>query len=146
MSDNTSTSEPKYEAYFDSDPDDPIQIFGWYPIPMEKIKDPERIDEYIEQGLLREIDKTNDSGKAKASEVRVDALVSDNTGGLWADISDLRRKIREEFNSMPKDERVIAAKSGTVDCIRDLLMMQERINKTIKKRLSEHLEYLKKEK
>lgn len=34
-------------------------IYGWYPIPTGWIKDTEKIDHYIEKGILRRINDTN---------------------------------------------------------------------------------------
>lgn len=55
---NNSLEDPnpldyKYEMYLDSKPHESIQIHGWYPITYDRIKDPSKIDHYIETGLLR---------------------------------------------------------------------------------------------
>lgn len=56
--DEYNDEEPKheYEMHFDSDRDNsPISIYDWYPIATHRIKEPEKIPEYIEKGLLRKI-------------------------------------------------------------------------------------------
>ena len=47
----------EYEMFFDDD--GPISIHGWYPISTDRIKHPEKIEEYIAKGLLRRIEKPN---------------------------------------------------------------------------------------
>lgn len=47
----------EYEMFFKSEPDDFCKIDGWYPIATDRIKKPERIEKYIENGLLRKIRK-----------------------------------------------------------------------------------------
>lgn len=53
---NTKAKNPEnyeYEMFFDDD--GPISIHGWYPISTDRIKHPEKIEEYIAKGLLRRI-------------------------------------------------------------------------------------------
>lgn len=45
----------EYEMFFKSEPTDFCKIDGWYPIATGRIKNPERIEEYIKKGLLRKI-------------------------------------------------------------------------------------------
>lgn len=47
----------EYEMFFDSEPNEPMQIHGWYPIATDRIRHPEKIDHYIEKGLLRRYTK-----------------------------------------------------------------------------------------
>jgi len=55
------TQEPKedyeYEMFFNSEPSEPCQIHGWYPIATDRIRNPEKIEEYIQKGLLRKKSK-----------------------------------------------------------------------------------------
>jgi hypothetical protein len=53
----TALQEYEYEMFFDSKPDELVQIHGWYPIATDRIRNPEKIDHYIETGLLRRIPK-----------------------------------------------------------------------------------------
>jgi hypothetical protein len=53
-----STSDrPKYEyeMFFQSQDDEPVKIDGWIAIATDRIRNPERIDKYIKNGLLRRI-------------------------------------------------------------------------------------------
>lgn len=50
-------TEPEYEYEMFFDDDGPISIHGWYPISTDRIKHPEKIEEYIAKGLLRKIEK-----------------------------------------------------------------------------------------
>ena len=45
----------EYEMFFKSEESDTIKIDGWIPITTERIKYPEKIEEYITNGLLRKI-------------------------------------------------------------------------------------------
>ena len=45
----------EYEMFFKSEPNDFCKIDGWYPIATDRIRNPERIEKYIENGLLRKI-------------------------------------------------------------------------------------------
>lgn len=45
----------EYEMFFKSEPNDFLKIDGWYPIATDRIKHPEKIEEYIQKGLLRRI-------------------------------------------------------------------------------------------
>lgn len=45
----------EYEMFFKSEPDDFCKIDGWYPIATERIRKPEKIQHYLEIGLLRKI-------------------------------------------------------------------------------------------
>ncbi len=45
----------EYEMFFKSEPDDFCKIDGWYPIATDRIKNQEKIEKYIESGLLRKI-------------------------------------------------------------------------------------------
>lgn len=45
----------EYEMFFKSDPTDFVKIDGWYPIATERIRNPERIEKYIQNGLLRKV-------------------------------------------------------------------------------------------
>ncbi|KAA1248151.1 hypothetical protein [Aquimarina sp. RZ0] len=45
----------EYEMFFTSNPNDMIKIDGWIPIDTGKIEKAEKINEYIEIGLLRKI-------------------------------------------------------------------------------------------
>lgn len=53
--------EFEYEMLFKSDPYNTIQLNGWYPIATNRIKHPEKIEEYIKQGVLRKITKPKDN-------------------------------------------------------------------------------------
>jgi hypothetical protein len=64
------------------------------------------------------------------------------TAGLWTDIKDLRADIGGRFNGMPIEQRGIGAESSTIDCIRDLLMIKDNIDKLIDARLKAHVAYL----
>ena len=46
----------EYEMFFSSNPNDLIKIDGWIPIQTNKLGDKERINQYIEIGLLRKIE------------------------------------------------------------------------------------------
>ena len=46
--------EVAYEILIDDDENTPFQMNTWIPISFDSIKDPSRIEEYIERGLLRE--------------------------------------------------------------------------------------------
>lgn len=54
-SQENSEKEYEYEMLFNSEPNEPIQIHGWYPIATNRIRKPEKIDYYIKTGLLRRI-------------------------------------------------------------------------------------------
>lgn len=43
----------EYEMYFNSEPHEFLQIQGWYPIATDRIKNPENIEKYIKNGILR---------------------------------------------------------------------------------------------
>lgn len=43
----------EYEMFFNSEPSEPCQIHGWYPVATDRIRNPEKIEEYIQKGLLR---------------------------------------------------------------------------------------------
>ena len=45
----------EYEYLFRSDEGEPCPIDGWYPIATDRIRQPERIQEYIDKGILRRI-------------------------------------------------------------------------------------------
>lgn len=45
----------EYEMFFSSNPNDMIKIDGWIPIDTSRIEQADKIDEYIEIGLLRKI-------------------------------------------------------------------------------------------
>ena len=45
----------EYEMFFSSNPNDMIKIDGWIPIDTSRIEKADKIDEYIEIGLLRRI-------------------------------------------------------------------------------------------
>jgi len=45
----------EYEMFFSSNPNDMIKIDGWIPIDTSRIKKADKINEYIEIGLLRKI-------------------------------------------------------------------------------------------
>ncbi len=47
----------EYEMFFSSNPNDMIKIDGWIPIDSRKIEKADKIQEYIEIGLLRKIEK-----------------------------------------------------------------------------------------
>lgn len=49
--------QPKYEfeMFFKSETTDVVKIDGWYPIATDRIKHPDRIEEYIDKGLIRRI-------------------------------------------------------------------------------------------
>ena len=51
----TKTLEYEYEMFFNSGPEDPIKIYGWYPIATDRIVNPEKIEEYIANGILRRV-------------------------------------------------------------------------------------------
>lgn len=53
---NNSKSLYEYELYFNDDSQF-CSIHGWYPIATDRIKNPEKIDEYIKSGILRKITK-----------------------------------------------------------------------------------------
>lgn len=48
-------NEYEYEMFFESRPDDFCKIDGWYPIATDRIRKPERIEEFLKSGLLRKI-------------------------------------------------------------------------------------------
>lgn|SRR5574343_8975 len=56
-SDNIKNIIYEYEIFFDSEPNEIIQIHGWYPISTDRIRHPEKIQHYIDIGLLRRIQK-----------------------------------------------------------------------------------------
>jgi hypothetical protein len=58
VGDNDSSSDDifEYEMFFKSEPDDFCKIDGWYPISTSRIKNQEKIEEYISTGILRKID------------------------------------------------------------------------------------------
>jgi len=45
----------EYETFFESKPEDFCKIDGWYPIATDSIRNPEKIEEYIQKGILRRI-------------------------------------------------------------------------------------------
>ena len=45
----------EYEMFFKSTLSDFVKIDGWYPIATDRIVRPEKIDNYIETGLLRRV-------------------------------------------------------------------------------------------
>jgi len=47
--------EHEYEMFLESKPGDPITVDGWMPIATNMIKNPENIERYIANGLLRRI-------------------------------------------------------------------------------------------
>lgn len=47
----------EYEMLFKSEPDDAIKIDGWVPITVERLKHPEKVEEYLAKGILRKIQK-----------------------------------------------------------------------------------------
>jgi hypothetical protein len=47
----------EYEMFFDSKEDEPVKIHGWYPIATDRIRNPEKIEDYIKSGLLRKLEK-----------------------------------------------------------------------------------------
>ena len=49
------TNQYEYELFFKSEETDKIKIDGWYPIATDSIKDQSKIEQYIENGLLRRI-------------------------------------------------------------------------------------------
>lgn len=49
------TLEYEYEMFFNSGPEDPMKIYGWYPIATDRIVNPEKIEEYIANGILRRV-------------------------------------------------------------------------------------------
>lgn len=51
------TPDYEYELFFKSEPTDSIKIDGWMPIATERIMRPEKIEEYIKNGLLRRVQK-----------------------------------------------------------------------------------------
>ncbi len=57
VGDNDSSSDDifEYEMFFKSEPDDLCKIDGWYPISTSRIKNQEKIEEYISTGILRKI-------------------------------------------------------------------------------------------
>lgn len=59
----------EYEMFFESNKYDSIKIDGWYPIANERIRNIDKIDEYIEKGWLRKIIKTTDNIKTSISNL-----------------------------------------------------------------------------
>lgn len=47
----------QFEMFFKSRPNDKIRIDGWVPIETSKIEEIDKIEEYIEKGILRKIAK-----------------------------------------------------------------------------------------
>jgi len=47
--------EYEYEMFFKSEPTDACKIDGWYPIATDRIRNPDKIDQYIKNGLLRKL-------------------------------------------------------------------------------------------
>ncbi len=47
----------EYEMFFQSEGNDIIKIDGWYPIETARIHEPENIEKYIKNGILRKIKK-----------------------------------------------------------------------------------------
>ncbi|WP_378176390.1 hypothetical protein [Aquimarina sp. SS2-1] len=54
---NDTSDAYEYEMFFSSNPNDMIKIDGWLPIDTGKIEKADKIQEYIEIGLLRKIEK-----------------------------------------------------------------------------------------
>lgn len=52
---NPTLPDYEYELFFKSEPTDFCKIDGWYPIATDRIRHPERIGKYIQNGLLRRI-------------------------------------------------------------------------------------------
>ncbi len=48
----------EYEMFFSSNPNDMIKIDGWIPIQTDKIDKDDKIQEYIDIGLIRKIEPT----------------------------------------------------------------------------------------
>lgn len=46
----------EYEMFFSSNPNDLIKIDGWVPIQTDKLGEEEKINQYVEIGLLRKIE------------------------------------------------------------------------------------------
>jgi len=44
----------KYEMFFVSEPGDDIKIDGWCPIDINRLNEPERLEEFISAGIIRE--------------------------------------------------------------------------------------------
>ena len=51
--------EYEYEMFFKSKPTDFCKIDGWYPIATDRIRNPNKIDQYIKNGLLRKLTNEN---------------------------------------------------------------------------------------
>jgi hypothetical protein len=49
----------EYEMFFKSEPNDFCKIDGWYPIATDRIKDIDKVEEYISNGLLRRVSCNN---------------------------------------------------------------------------------------
>lgn len=45
----------EYEMFFKSEPNDVCKIDGWYPIATNRIKNIDKVEEYITSGLLRRV-------------------------------------------------------------------------------------------
>lgn len=45
----------EYEMFFKSEPNDFCKIDGWHPIATDKIKNIDKVEEYISSGLLRKV-------------------------------------------------------------------------------------------
>jgi len=45
----------EYEMFFKSEPNDFCKIDGWYPIATDRIKNIDKVEEYISSGLLRRV-------------------------------------------------------------------------------------------
>ena len=44
----------KYEMFFVSEPADDIKIDGWCPIDINRLNNPEKLEEFISAGIIRE--------------------------------------------------------------------------------------------
>jgi len=56
-----SAPDYEYETFFKSEPTDSVKIDGWLPIATDRIKNPEKIEEYIKNGILRKVNKPTSS-------------------------------------------------------------------------------------
>lgn len=63
---------------------------------------------------------------------------------MWKKLNNLRKAVSAKFNAMPFEHREIASLDSSIDCIRDLLMMKEDINKILDRRIKTHREHLEK--
>ena len=108
---------------------------------------------YKTRSGTKEFDENSKNGKlmiatckAILPEIKagqVEPEVKPESGGWWNKVKPYREKNRAIFNKMALQDRQTGATACAIDCLRDLVMMKDDIDKLIEKRIREHFEYVK---